>query len=479
MAAIASTNSEDPAARGQTYDVNSKPPPFGHSIKHFWAFDPGYVNLNNGSYGSLPMPVLFACTKLTMLAENNPDKFHRIGYMPMLKEARNRVADLVGAPHDDLVLVPNATHGLNTILRNFEWREGDVIMGASTTYGAIQCTAQYLADRTEQPRPTLHSVLYTFPMTHAEILERFRTQLRGIKELYPNVEFSDVPSDSLPYVEGKAGKNKFVAIIDSMTSNPGVLLPWKEIVQICKEEGVWSVIDGAHSVGQEVLNLKEAKPDFFVSNCHKWLYAKRGCALLYVPARNQHIIKSSLPTSHEYVSPTDEKYSVKFRDSGDDPSFVKIHEWTGTADQVPFLSVTPALEFRKWLGGEKVINAYCHKLAVDGAKRLAEIFGTRVMDETGELTLNLSNVLLPLPIESAEHEIYSSDTLTEINTLFREKLLYEWNTYAGHFFHGGAWWCRCSAQVWLEISDFEYVGKAFTALCQEVQDTILARKIKT
>ena len=38
------------------------------------------------------------------------------------------------------------------------------------------------------------------------------------------------------------------------------------MVQICKDEGVWSVIDAAHSIGQEVdLDLNNAKPDFWVS----------------------------------------------------------------------------------------------------------------------------------------------------------------------------------------------------------------------
>jgi len=57
-----------------------------------------------------------------------------------------------------------------------------------------------------------------------------------------------------------------VAIIDSIVSNPGVLMPWKELVKICKEEGIWSVIDAAHSIGQEQnIDLTEVAPDFWTS----------------------------------------------------------------------------------------------------------------------------------------------------------------------------------------------------------------------
>jgi len=48
-----------------------------------------------------------------------------------------------------------------------------------------------------------------------------------------------------------------------------------------------------------------------------------------------------------------------------------------------------ALEFREWMGGEEKINAYCRDLAFRGGKRLAEIFGTKVLDTVGDLTLNM------------------------------------------------------------------------------------------
>ena len=62
---------------------------------------------------------------------------------------------------------------------------------------------------------------------------------------------------------------------------------------------------------------------------------------------------------------------------------------TGTLDFTPILSVSAALDWRKWIGGEKAINDYCHSLALEGGKRLAQILGTRRMDEDGAFTAHM------------------------------------------------------------------------------------------
>ena len=79
-------------------------------------------------------------------------------------------------------------------------------------------------------------------------MDAFRAKIREVKQAHADTDFSILPEDR--DISGKG--NRFVAVIDSITSTPGVLLPWKEMVQVCKEEGVWSVIDAAHSIGQEV-----------------------------------------------------------------------------------------------------------------------------------------------------------------------------------------------------------------------------------
>lgn len=111
------------------------------------------------------------------------------------------------------------------------------------TYAAVSKTIQYITD--VSPHPQQATFVLNFPNSRSAILDDFRAHLKGIS---------------------RESQGKIVAVIDAIVSIPGVLLPWKEMIQICKEEGVISVIDAAHAIGQEVdINLKESDPDFWIS----------------------------------------------------------------------------------------------------------------------------------------------------------------------------------------------------------------------
>ncbi|KAJ3935050.1 MAG: pyridoxal phosphate-dependent transferase [Lentinula lateritia] len=415
----------------------SKPPPFGHEMRKCFSFDPEYINMNHGSYGSLPSPVAEAIKPYYALAEANPDLFHRFTSIDLIRDVRKRMAKFVGAAHtEEVVFVPNASHGLNTILRSFIWEEGDIISSCNTTYKSISRTAEYISDIPPHPEAVQFTLL--FPTSHSEIIQNWRAYVKSLNE---------IRNQSAQ----KLGRRpKIVAIIDSIISVPGALLPWKEMVKICKEEDVWSVVDGAHSIGQELdLNLAEANPDFWVTNCHKWMYAKRGCALLYVPKRNQHIIKASFPTSHAYKK-------------GGGSNFVEQFEWNGTIDFVPYISASCALDFRAWLGGEHVINDYCHRIALEGGKRLAQILGTEIIDQGQDFqfTLSMVNVAVPFPP--------TMSSAFEIDMAFRRKLLIKRKIYPAFFYHNGKWWIRCSAQIWSQVEDFEVLGEAILEASKEI-----------
>lgn len=118
----------------------------------------------------------------------------------------------------------------------------------TTIYGTVSRTIQHLADMSLHPTASVIPLNFNVLKTHADILTTFKDHVRA----------------------NPAGPNKKrIAVIDSIVSNPGALLPWKEMVEVCKEEGIFSLIDAAHSLGQEVgLNLKEIDSDFWLSVCN-------------------------------------------------------------------------------------------------------------------------------------------------------------------------------------------------------------------
>ena len=85
--------------------------------------------------------MLEATNALTLRIESNPDLFHRIEYAPLLTDARKQVAELIGAETDEVVFVMNASMGVTTVLRNFEWEEGDII------FACTSLVSSYLEER--------------------------------------------------------------------------------------------------------------------------------------------------------------------------------------------------------------------------------------------------------------------------------------------------------------------------------------------
>jgi selenocysteine lyase/cysteine desulfurase len=62
-----------------------------------------------------------------------------------------------------------------------------------------------------------------------------------------------------------------LAVFDHIPSVHPVILPVKEIIEICHQKGVQVLIDGAHALGAIPLDLRSLNADYYVVNCHKWL----------------------------------------------------------------------------------------------------------------------------------------------------------------------------------------------------------------
>ena len=197
--------------------------------------------------------------------------------------------------------------------------------------------------------------------------------------------------------------------------------------------------------------------------------------MFHVPKRNQHLIRTSLPTSHGF-DPLPREGGKEIVNplmiSGTGKSnFVMLFEFVATLDVSPYLCIEEALKFRKDVcGGEEEIMTYCERLSNEGGAKIAEILGTEIM-ENGEKSLArcaLTNVKLPLVIGDGPGEILQKDTI-RVAIWMTEMLANTHDVYLPAFIHADAFWARLSGQIYLELEDCIRGARILRDLCERAR----------
>ena len=205
---------------------------------------------------------------------------------------------------------------------------------------------------------------------------------------------------------------------------------------------------------------------------YRWLFVPRACAVFHVPKRNQHIIRSSLPTSHGFVPVLKEGREIfnPLPMAGKSP-FVLLFQFVATQDSSPYFCIEEALRFRKDVcGGEDRIMDYCRRISDEAGRRAAGVFETDVM-ENPHCSLSacaFSNVKLPLKMGTGRGEVPESDAIKALRWM-AEQLIYTYDTYAALYFHDKSFWVRFSGQIYLELVDFDRGIRTLVTLCERVR----------
>src|SRR5262245_59150325 len=105
-------------------------------LRAHWRLAPDVVLLNHGSFGACPARVLEVQQALRARMEADPIDFllRRLG--ALLDAARAELAAYLGADAADLVFVPNATAGVNAVVRSLRFAPGDELLTTDHAYNA-------------------------------------------------------------------------------------------------------------------------------------------------------------------------------------------------------------------------------------------------------------------------------------------------------------------------------------------------------
>ncbi|MDX2343497.1 MAG: aminotransferase class V-fold PLP-dependent enzyme, partial [Acidimicrobiia bacterium] len=300
-----------------------------------WTLDPTVVHLNHGSFGACPQPVLEVQDKWRAEMESNPILFFMRDLQPALDQAREVLAGFVGADPAGMVFVPNATYGINSVLRSLEpsLGPGDEILITDHTYNACRNVAAVTALRSGA---TLVEVPVPFPLESA-------------------AQFTEA-------VLSRVSEATRVVMIDAVTSPTALLVPVAELIEQL-EPAIPVLVDAAHAPGMIPLELDTLGASFVVGNCHKWMCAPKSSGFLFVREdRRDDLIPATV--SHGWN--TEPPAGVS--------RFHSLFDWTGTDDPSARLSVPAAISTMASLheGGWDGVMATNRELALQGRKMICD-----------------------------------------------------------------------------------------------------------
>ena len=381
--------------------------PFGHPIVDRWLLDPELAFLNHGSFGATPRVVLQRQRELVDEMERNPVRFMDVVLPEGLRSSAGEVSDWLGIDPAGTAFVANATDGINAVLRSLNLSRGDRVVTTSWVYGAIEQTLRFVCERAGAE---LEIVPLPFPCTSADALaQAVCDRLEGARFL----------------------------VLDEIASKPAVRLPVERILAEARRCGVETLVDGAHAPGQAPLCFRGGlAPDYWVGNLHKWCFAPKGCAILWVAEAHRDRVHPTI-ISHGYRA-----------------GFAHEFDWVGTRDPTAWLCAPRGLAFiDQW--GRKEVWRYQSALRREASAYLRERWGVE-KSAPDELLCAMESFPVPFPCEGTD------EAAGAVNARLREEHGVEVPVFA----LDGVAWIRISAQIYVEMGDVERLGDAVHAMIE-------------
>ncbi len=384
-------------------------PHFGRHLLSEFLLDPKVTYLNHGTVGVAPKRVLAVQQQLRDEMEREPSKFILREYCGLsgtstlsksrVRTAADAVGLFVGARGEDIVFVENATVGNMAVIRSLPIAEGEEILITDHEYGSTAIIAKVVAQ------------------------ERGATVVVA-KLPYPQI----TPDSAFETIVSKMTSRTKLLVVNHVSSESAMRLPIERLALECKKRGMFIHIDAAHAIGLVEIDLATLGVDSYTSNIHKWGFAPKGTAFLWVKPELQHLIHPPVISW------------------GYGKGFTTEFDWTGTRDVTGWLAAPTAIEFIHSFGFQEIRN-YTHDLAWNGAMHLCDLLRTKM-----EVPSEMCTAMLTIPLPESLTPTF------EFVEPFRKELLYKHEFEVQMHAYSGRVWMRLSAQIYNDFSDFERLG---------------------
>ena len=215
----------------------------------------GLLNLENGYFGVMPLPVLAEYQARTADVNTANSYYARAEFYADYRAYRTRAAEELGVGSQEITFTRGATEALQNLIANYnKLKPGDAVMYADLDFGAMQDTMDWL-----QERRGVDVVRFAIPepATKDAVLSTYEQML------------NDNPKVRL-------------LLLTHVSNRTGLHIPVAEIAALARARDVDIILDSAHSFGQIDFKIPDLDVDFIGLNFHKWMGGPLGAGLIYI-----------------------------------------------------------------------------------------------------------------------------------------------------------------------------------------------------
>ena len=227
------------------------------------------IYMNTGWAGPTATPVIKQVSEtMDLEALNGPASRKGLEFIRgILELGRQSISDLLSCDSDEVWVTHSTTEGVNIVMHGLEWESGDELLVCDLEHAALMAPARVLAQRkgvnvnvaAVSPKASQDDILATID-----------------RELRPGVKLV-----ALSHIQYTCGLN----------------MPIKEITNLAHKRGVPVLVDGAQSVGQIEVNVKDLGCDFYAMSGQKWLMGPTGTGALYVARASMELLEPHFTTN--------------------------------------------------------------------------------------------------------------------------------------------------------------------------------------
>lgn len=229
---------------------------------------------------------------------------------------RQKVADFIGAPVENVALLRNTTEGVTTVLSNWPLKPGDEILTSSAEHGPFYDT---LARRASRDGITVKRFHYPAPVTSpqavVDAIERAMTPRTRLVMMGQIVLF-------------------------------GLINPIRAIADLVHARNAKLLVDGVLAVGHIPTDVKTMDCDFYAAGFHKFACGPRATAAFYV---RPELVEQLPPLFGHYTQDEHGVAHLKWNSAE-----ITKYETFGAHPDGQFLTLGDAVDFLSAIGIENI-----------------------------------------------------------------------------------------------------------------------------